>query len=176
MPYGLKNAAHCFQRNVHQLLKDLPFVNFVYMDDVIVGSKNKEDHMRDLRSLFQRIKDTGLFLNNKKCQIGRPSLTCLGLVDSRGISIPLQRVIAIKRFPVPKTPKELERFFGICAFFTVLCDTRVKQWHRSLNSKQSRQKRNLTRLGFRYTIAHFLPQNVRSHMPPSRSFATKDNH
>ena len=71
------------------------------MDDVIVGSKNKKDHMRDF-SPFQRLKDTGLLLNKKKCQIGRPSLTFLGHVDSRGMSTPTKRVEAIKRFPVPK--------------------------------------------------------------------------
>ena len=53
MPYGLKHAAQCFQQNVHQLLKDLPFAHFRYMDDIIVGSRNKEDHMGDLRDLFQ---------------------------------------------------------------------------------------------------------------------------
>ena len=118
MPYGLKNAAQCFQRNVHQLLKDLPFAHFVYMDDIIVGSRNKEDHMGDLRDLFQRLKDTGLLLNKKKCQLGRKTLTFLGhVVDARGIAIPPERVDAIKSFPVPATPKELERFLGICAFF-----------------------------------------------------------
>ena len=50
-------------------------------------------------------------------QLGEPSLTFLEyVVDSRGISIQTQRVEAIKRFTVPTTPKELERFWGICAF------------------------------------------------------------
>ena len=118
MPYGLKNAAQCFQGNVHQLLTDMPFAHFLYMDDLIVGSKCKEDHFRDLQCLFQRLKYKGLLLNKNKCQLGKPSLTFLGhVVDSRGISIPTERVEAIQRFPVPTTPKELERFLGICAFF-----------------------------------------------------------
>ena len=100
MPYGLKNAAQCFQRNVHQLLNALPFACFIYMDDIIVGSNGKRDHVRDLRSLFQRLMDTGLLLNNTKCQLAQTSLTFL-----------------VKRYPVPKTPKELHRFLGICAFF-----------------------------------------------------------
>ena len=54
MPYGLKNTAQCFQRNVHQLLKYLPFAHSVYMDDIIVGSRNKEDHTGDLRDLTKR--------------------------------------------------------------------------------------------------------------------------
>ena len=118
MPFGLKNAAQCFQRNVHQLLNDLPFATFIYMDDLIVGSVDKEKHLLDLRCLFQRLKDTGLLLNRKKCELGRASLTFLGhVVNAHGISIPSERVEAITRFPVPKTPKELERFLGVCAFF-----------------------------------------------------------
>ena len=118
MPFGLKNAAQCFQRNVHQLLNDLPFATFIYMDDLIVGSVDKEQHLLDLRCLFQRLKDTGLLLNRKKCELGRASLTFLGhVVNAHGISIPPERVEAVTRFPVPKTPKELERFLGVCAFF-----------------------------------------------------------
>ena len=86
------------------------------MDDVIVGSGNKEDHIRDLRCLFQRMKEAGLLLNKDKC--GRSSIKFLGhIVDSQGISIPPDRVDDIKRFLRQKPPKELERFLGICAFF-----------------------------------------------------------
>ena len=88
------------------------------MDDLIVGSVDKEQHLLDLRCLFQRLKDTGILLNRKKCELGRASLTFLGhVVNAHGISIPSERVEAITRFPVPKTPKELERFLGVCAFF-----------------------------------------------------------
>ena len=83
-----------------------------------MGSGNKEDHIRDLICLFQRMKDAGLVLNKNKCVLGRSLIKLLGnIVDSQGISIPPDRVDAIKRFPQPKTPKELERFLGICAFF-----------------------------------------------------------
>ena len=118
MPYGLNNAAHCFQRNVHQLLPDLHCSCFIYMDDIIVGSKGKENHMRDLLILFQRLREKGLLINKRKCQLGRTSLTFLGhFVDANGISIPASRVEIVKRYPTPKTPKDLERFLGICAFF-----------------------------------------------------------
>ena len=88
------------------------------MDDEKVGSGNKEDHIRDMRCLFQRMKDACLLLNKNKCVLSRSSIKFLGhTVDSQGISIPPDRVDDIKRFPRPKTPKELERFLGICAFF-----------------------------------------------------------
>ena len=115
MPYGLKNAAQGFQRNVHQLLSAMPLAHFLYMYDLIVGSKCKEDFPRNLHCLFHRLKDKMLLLNRNKCQLGEPSLTFLGhVVDSCGISIPTERVEAIKRFPVPTTPKELESF--LCEF------------------------------------------------------------
>ena len=64
------------------------------------------------------MKEAGLLLNKDKCVLGRSSIKFLGhIVDSQGISIPPDRVDDIKRFPRPKTPKELERFLGICAFF-----------------------------------------------------------
>ena len=64
------------------------------------------------------MKEAGLPLNKDKCVLGRSSIKFLGhIVDSQGISIPPDRLDDIKRFPRPKTPKELERFLGICAFF-----------------------------------------------------------
>ena len=67
--------------------------------------------LQAVNALFKRLKDKGLLLNKNKGQLGEPSLTFLGhVVDSRGISIPTDRVEAIKRFPVPTTLKELVRF------------------------------------------------------------------
>ena len=120
-----KNRGQCSQRNVHQLLKDLPFATFIYMDDLIVGSVNKEQHLLDLRCLFQRLKDKGRLLNRKKCELGRAYLTFLGhVINADGNSIPSERVEAITRFPVPKTPKEFERFLGVC-LLSSFCATRV---------------------------------------------------
>ena len=86
MPFGLKIAAQCFRRNVHNLLKDLPFATFIYIEYLIVGSVNKEQHVLYLRCLFQRLKDKGILLNRKKCELGRASLTFLGnVVNAHGI-------------------------------------------------------------------------------------------
>ena len=87
------------------------------MDDLIVASPNKEQHRLDLRSLFQMLKGERLILNRKKCQLERSSLTFLGhFVNPHGISIPTERVEAIARFPVTKTPKQLEWFLVVRAF------------------------------------------------------------
>ena len=87
------------------------------MDELTDESVNKEQYLLDLRCIFQRFKDKGL-LNRNKCELRRASLTFLGhVVNADGISIPSERVEAVTRFPVPKTPKEFKRFLGVCAFF-----------------------------------------------------------
>ena len=58
MPYLLKNAAQYFQRNVHQLLSNMPFAHFLYMGDLNVGSKCKED---DFRASSRDSKIRGFF-------------------------------------------------------------------------------------------------------------------
>ena len=117
MAYGLKNAGQCFQHNIHILLRDLPFL-FVYMDDIIVGSKNHKEHERHLQQLFERLQQTGLVINVGKCVFGQPDITFLGhYVDKNGISIPPDRADAIIRYPRPTNVAELERFLGIVAYF-----------------------------------------------------------
>ena len=117
MAFGLKNAGQCFQRNTHELLRDLPFL-FVYMDDIIIGSSSSDEHYDHLRQLFERLRETGLVINATKSIFGVASLNFLGHhVDSNGISIPRERADAITRYPKPKTVEELERFMGIVAYF-----------------------------------------------------------
>ena len=65
----------------------MPFATSIYMDDLIVGSVNKEQHLFDLRCLFQRLKDKGLLLNRKKCELGKASLTFLGHVLNADIVV-----------------------------------------------------------------------------------------
>ena len=66
MPMGLCNAGASFQRFVNEVLRGLPFV-FVYMDDVFIFSKSREEHMRHPTLVFDRLKYFGLILNKDKC-------------------------------------------------------------------------------------------------------------
>ena len=59
MPFGLKNGAQRFQRLMDKILGDLPWA-FVYLDDVLVASRNKEDHKRHLSQLFSIFEANGL--------------------------------------------------------------------------------------------------------------------
>ena len=76
-PFGLKNAAQAFQRLMDTVCRSLPFV-FVYLDDILIASKSKAEHLNHLHQLFNTLHDHGLIINIKKCQFGLSELEFLG--------------------------------------------------------------------------------------------------
>lgn len=117
MPFGLKNAAQAFQRLMDTVCQGLNFA-FVYVDDILVASKDSATHKEHLRLLFQRLRDHGLVINISKSQFGRDSIDFLGHhVTPAGI-IPLpNKVDAITHFQPPATIKGLQEFVGMANFY-----------------------------------------------------------
>jgi hypothetical protein len=68
----------------------MPFV-FVYLDDIIVGSRDIQSHVQYLRLLFQRLRDHGLVINGEKCEFGVQELDFLGHRVSAPASPPCAR-------------------------------------------------------------------------------------
>ena len=63
---GLKNSAQSFQRLMTHILGDMDEI-FVYLDDVLVYSKDEASHMRTLEEIFRRLDKAGLAISKKKC-------------------------------------------------------------------------------------------------------------
>ena len=64
MPFTLKNASTTYQRMATTLLHDMMHKEVeVYMDDMIVKSKTREEHPANLWKFFERIRDYKLRLN-----------------------------------------------------------------------------------------------------------------
>ena len=83
MPFGLKNVGVTYQRAVTTLLQDLIHKEVeVYVDDMIVKSKDREGHIPALRKFFERIRFYKLQLNPKKCTFGVTSGKLLGFMVS----------------------------------------------------------------------------------------------
>lgn len=117
MPFGLRNAAQTFQRMMDSVLGDLSFV-YVYLDDILVASQTREDHVKHLRILFRRLADTGLVINKKKCELGRSTIAFLGHeITDQGIQPLPHRVQAIQEFPIPNSLTNLREFIGMIGFY-----------------------------------------------------------
>ena len=87
------------------------------MDDAIIGSRNENEHISQLKQLFEVLSNNNIVINYEKCQFARPEIEFLGhTVSEKGISVPEHRVRTIKEFPTPQNVKQLERFLGVFAF------------------------------------------------------------
>ena len=117
MPFGLRNAPQTFQRFIDSVTRDLDFV-FVYIDDILVASKSDTEHKQHLETLFRRLSEYGLTINEAKCQFAQPQLKFLGhLVNQDGIAPLPDKVKSINEFPKPTTKKQLRRFLGMSNFY-----------------------------------------------------------
>uniref|UniRef100_A0A2N9IZX2 RNA-directed DNA polymerase n=1 Tax=Fagus sylvatica TaxID=28930 RepID=A0A2N9IZX2_FAGSY len=71
MPFGLKNAGATYQRLVNKMFHDQIGRNVeVYVDDMLVKSKENEDHLTDLKETFQALRTYNMKLNPEKCAFG----------------------------------------------------------------------------------------------------------
>lgn len=78
MPFGLCNAPATFQRTMDRLLVGLKWsICLVYLDDIVIFSKNFEDHLKDLKQVFDRIRIAKLHLKAEKCSFCRTEINYL---------------------------------------------------------------------------------------------------
>ncbi|KAG9458886.1 hypothetical protein H6P81_003394 [Aristolochia fimbriata] len=118
MPFGLKNARATYQRAMQKIFDDFlhKFVE-CYVDDVVVKTKSRGDHLRDLRAVFERLRRHQLKMNPLKCAFGVSSGKFLGfVVRHRGIEIDQTKIDAIQQMPEPKTLSELKSLQGHLAY------------------------------------------------------------
>ena len=127
IPFGLRNSPAAFSRALSGILCDLPGV-FIYMDDVVVGGKDLEEHDANLNKLFRSASEAYLILSSEKCAFRGTSLRFLGhLVYDGTIKPDPQRSAPFLNFPVPSSVKQLERFIGLAVYLAkwVPCFSRI---------------------------------------------------
>ncbi|RVW66367.1 Retrovirus-related Pol polyprotein from transposon 17.6 [Vitis vinifera] len=113
MPFGLKNAGTTYQRAATILFHDMMHRDVeVYVDDMIVKSRDRPDHLAALERFFERIRQFKLRLNPKKCTFRVTSRKLLGyMVRERGIEVDPDKIRAILDMPASRTERECQRAF-----------------------------------------------------------------
>nr|KYP38616.1 Retrovirus-related Pol polyprotein from transposon opus [Cajanus cajan] len=118
MPFGLKNAGATYQRTMNLIFHDLigKFVQ-VYIDDIIVGSKRKEEHLCHLKLSFERMRKHGLEMSPLKCSFGVTTREFLGFImHQKGIEVDKNKTKAIMETRSPSNKKELQSLLGKIKF------------------------------------------------------------
>jgi len=121
MPFGLKNAGATYQRAMQNIFDDLLHKNVeCYVDDLVKKSREKGDHMKDLRMVFEYLRRYQLRMNPLKCAFGVTSGKFLGfIVRHRGIEIDQAKVDAILKMPEPRDIHELKSLLGKLAYLRI---------------------------------------------------------
>ena len=97
MPFGLKNAGATYQPLVNYMFRDLIGKSMeIYMDDLLVKSREESDHLRHLADAFNILRKFRMKLNPAKCAFGVSSGKFLGhLVSRRGIEANSEKIQAL---------------------------------------------------------------------------------
>ena len=117
MPFSLKNTGSTYQRMMTRMFElQLGKSVEVYIDDMVVKSKLVSDHLADLTSIFEILREHKLCLNASKCSFGVGSGNFLGyMVTHRGIKVNLDQIKAINNLQPPRNPKEVQKLIGMMA-------------------------------------------------------------
>ena len=90
----------------------------VYLDDIIIFSDTKEEHLKRLEAVFQKLCAAGLKLKPSKCFFFREEIEYLGhVVSGKGISTNPKKIEAVSKWPTPKTVYDVRSFLGFVGYY-----------------------------------------------------------
>ncbi len=119
MPFGLKGAPFTFQRTMNNTFGDMLEISvYIYLDDIIIGSKYTTSHMETLKSVLKRLQKVGLKLKLTNCEFLKPRMKFLGHeVDEQGIHTVDDKIAAVAQFSQPKTVENVRSFLGLAGYY-----------------------------------------------------------
>ena len=119
LSFGLTNAPSAFSMVMGEVLRHMNFKQaIVYVDDILVFSKDFQQHLQDLDGIFSALRKANLRLKPSKCNFGSPKVPYLGhMISKGGIEMEEAKLISVKEFPTPKNVKQVRSFIGLCNFY-----------------------------------------------------------
>ena len=120
MFYGMTNSPAVFQTMMNHLFRDLinRGVVVVYMDDILIYTKDMEEHNKVIEEVLTILKDNDLFLKPEKCVWRTNKVEYVGMIVSdEGVHMSSEKVNAIKAWKEPKNVRGVRSFLGFANYY-----------------------------------------------------------
>ncbi|KAL5720791.1 hypothetical protein ACHQM5_013426 [Ranunculus cassubicifolius] len=119
MPFGLSNAPATFQGLMNDIFANqLRKYILVFFDDILIYSKNLQEHLQHLSEAFSILRQHQLKVKRSKCQFAQAQIEYLGhLISASGICADPIKIEAVRQWPSPRTPKGLRGFLGLSGYY-----------------------------------------------------------
>ena len=119
MSFGLTNAPAAFMHLMHSVFR--PYLDsfvIVFIDDILVYSRSREDHEQHLRTVLQTLREKKLYAKFSKCEFWLDSVAFLGhVVSSEGIQVDPKKIEAVPNCPRPSSATEIRSFIGLAGYY-----------------------------------------------------------
>nr|GEY49218.1 putative reverse transcriptase domain-containing protein [Tanacetum cinerariifolium] len=115
IPFGLTNTPTVFMDLMNRVCKpNLDKFLIIFIDDILIYSRNKEEHANHLRIILELLKKEKLYARFSKCDFWIRNVQFLGyLIDSQGRHVDPAKIEAVKNWASPTTPTEIHQFLGL---------------------------------------------------------------
>ena len=119
MPFGLTNTPAAFQQFVNTIFTDMLGVSvIVYLDDILIYSRDMDSHQQHVREVLCHLQLHGLFAKPEKCEFHSDSVEYLGYqLSPEGLTMSPDKIQTISDWPEPHKVKDIQSFLGFANFY-----------------------------------------------------------
>ena len=118
VPFGLTQAPAYFQQLISIVFQDCSDLAMAYLDDIIIFSQNKEEHLKHIKIIFKKLNLADLKLKESKCYFFKKEIHYLGhLILASGIQPLHKKLDSIRNMAKPRSPKEIKQFLGLTSYY-----------------------------------------------------------
>nr|GFB33574.1 putative reverse transcriptase domain-containing protein [Tanacetum cinerariifolium] len=132
MPFGITNAPAVFVNLMNRVCK--PYLDkflIVFIDDILIYSRKKEEHEDHLRTILELLKKEKLYAKFSKCDFWINIVQFLGhVIDCQGIHVDPANIKAVKDWASPTTPTEICQFLGLIGYYWRFIEDALSQKER----------------------------------------------